>query len=242
MCAHNLLFRLDREKWLADMKKSNVAQIVFYCEGGRLAVRKALRENAELHGRGLYAPENTDNHIGWDETDFTAIPKKRGVVEVHARHPHRRMNPAKDFAWVGLRHNATGRRVLAISVHPNAGYTTPGGREGTKNNPEYNEWVDWGAQQYWLDIVAFVADQMSTEYWDDIIVGGDYNAPMGPTKDDRADDEWWYPYRLAGALLRPDNDGHIDHLLLTRDSESKVVKRWRKPGFTDHPIVFSQVA
>lgn len=242
MCAHNLLFRLNRAKWLEDMQKSNEARLVFYSEGGSAEVRKALAENAELNNRGLFAPETTGNHIGWDLDVFTRLPKQRGVVEVHARHPHRRMNPGTDFSWQGLRHNTYGKTVLAVAVHPVAGYTSPGGREGTEQNVEYNQWLDWGAQQYWLDIVSFVAGQMSLEIWDDIVVGGDYNAPMGPTKDDRADDEWWYPYRLAGSILRPDESGHIDHLLLTRDSESKVSKRWKKSGFTDHPIIFSQVS
>lgn len=239
-CAHNLRFDLGREKWLSDLRKSNEAGLVFYAEGGRRALRATLRENADEHDRELYMPDDTDNHIGWDPAQFTRIPKRHGVVEVHARHPQRRMNPAKDFSWVGLRHKS-GKTVLAISVHPNAGYTSPGGRDGTEANVEYNQWVDWGAQQYWLDIVSFVAGQMSLEIWDDIVVGGDYNAPMGPTKDHREDDLWWYPYRLFGAIALPDESGHIDHLCLTRDSESKGGKLTRKKGFTDHPLTFRQM-
>ena len=242
-CAHNLRFDLGRAKWLEDMRKSTEARVVFYSEGGNAKVRAALRENAEINERGLYMPDTTGNHIGWDPEMFTRIPKQHGVVEVHAKHPHRRMNPAKDFSWVGLRRNGLdGKTLLAVCVHPNAGYTTPGGREGTEQNIEYNQWNDWGAMQYWLDIVSFCTAQMSLEIWDDILVGGDYNAPMGPTKDDRADDEWWYPYRLFGAIALPDESGHIDHLILTRDSESKGGKITRKSGFTDHPIVFRQMS
>jgi len=235
-CAHNILFRLDRAKWLSDMAVSSRASIVGYSEADSHKARRVLTQHCRDTGRGLFDPVHCGNPISWDSKVWTPIPKESGVVEVHRRVniPRVKFNPARDFAWVGLEHNVCGTKVLRINVHPIAGATKP---EPNKYGPRLNEWKDWAVRQYWLDVVSFTAAQMSREKWDVILLGGDFNGRLENRR------EWWYPGPLLSSLYFTDDAPRsIDRLVWTRDSLVRQEKRWvvAKGIHSDHHLHFAE--
>lgn len=232
--SHNLLFRLDPDAWRHDLALSGTADLVGYSEASRPAVRKTLASWCEAEGRGLYLPDDCDNPVSWDAGTFEPIDGERGVVEVHGRHPTVRLNPGRDFAWVGLRHRASGKAVLRVNVHATSGALKPQAR--VRWGRDLSAWKDWAIQQYWLDLLAFTAEQMSREVWDAILCGGDFNGRL----ENR--DEWFHPGSLLRSLYRFDETPHsIDRLIYTVDSDVRQVRRWaRSKGVrSDHALHFA---
>jgi len=247
---HNLLFQLNGDQWLRDMGKSGKAHLTGYQEAEGDPARATLAEFSKAHNRGLYHPPDCGNPISWDLDTFRQIKVNGQPVEgVHESHAgatrmgiKAKFNPPRDFAWVGLVHRATGKRVLRINVHPLAGATK---RESNPDNPDSDElsaWKDWGIGQYWLDVLAFTAEQMSVQdpgvettaaFWDVILLGGDFNAAMDNGR------RWYYPACMLPALYGEDElRGGLDHLLATHGSDVKPGRRWSVAGFTDHRIHF----
>jgi hypothetical protein len=230
---HNMLFRLADApaKWVQDLRKSSQGDITGYQEAEGHPARSTLTKFCDANNRGLFIPEDCGNPISWDLTMFNAIRGEAGVVEVHKKHPTAKYNPARDIAWRGLRHLSTGKKVLRINIHPVASATKPDAKSDWGKN--LTQWKDWALGNYFLDLVAFTATQMSREYYDAILLGGDYNAYL-----DR-DERWYYPGALLPALYHDDQRMRgLDHLQSTYESDVKEGRRWAVKGNTDHSIHF----
>lgn len=243
--SHNILFKLADQpaKWQEDFRKSNESEICGYQEVGGAAARKALIRNCVDNHRSLFMPNETSNPISWLGTVFDTQPIMSGVKVVHpsakAMGVNTKAGSERDFSYIGLRHLKTGRKILRINVHSVARATDPTPEE----SKALAEWSDWAIGQYWLDVVAFVANQMSRpdpenprkSFWDAITLGGDYNGDLVL----QSSDEWYYPSRLLPGLFVMDqiNTG-LDHLQHARGSDVFVVHRWAKNGHTDHRIHF----
>lgn len=249
---HNMLFNLTPAKWLQDLEKSGVADICHYQEAGSSKVKGVIQTFCDNNRRGLYIPDKSGNLISWNRRVFKRFRDENGefIQGVHDAHLgasdmgiNIKDNPPRDFSWVGLRHEGTGDQVLTINVHPVAGATS---RESAPDprfkTPEANMWADWAFGQYWLDVLAFICTQMSTQdpgsktrtaFWDSILIGGDYNASLDN------DREWYYPGLLMNGVLVPDSRlAGLDHLQFTRHSNLGVVDRWSQAANTDHRLHF----
>lgn len=233
--AHNLLWRLDADAWAHDLRLSGVADLVGYSEAEGDGQRKALASYCRAQGRGLYHPQGSGNPVSWKRDVWRALPQERGVVEVHAKHPTAKYNPARDVVWVGLRHKATGARVLRINVHPVAGATKPEG--DTPWGDGLDAWKDWAIRQYYLAVVAFTAQQLARETWDAVLLGGDFNGRLENQQ------EWYYPGPLLLGLFERDAAPRsIDRLVWTRSSNVRQVRRWsqHKGVRSDHALQFAE--
>lgn len=249
--SHNILFRLKREQWLADLKRSGRSDVTGYQEVEGDPARRVVAEFCKAQRRGLYHPPHCGNPISWRSSVFEQVITDVPVQGVHDSHRGARamgiktkFNGPRDFTWVGLKHKPTGKLVLRVNVHPVAEATS---RESDPRNDTPNEtvarWKDWAIGQYWLDVVAFVAEQMSIQeagrtttaaFWDAILLGGDYNGGLDNGR------RWYYPGALLPALFINDTKFQpgLDHLQHSRGSDVAVVERWRQPGYTDHAIHF----
>jgi hypothetical protein len=238
---HNMLFRLNPEKWTEDLKKSAQGEITGYQEAEGDAARRTLKKFCAENGRGLYHPEECGNPISWNRATFTPTTFK-GTGEVHRSAQgmgvNVKFNPKRDFCYLGLRtENSAG---LVVNVHPVSGATDPTPEEA----PATSRWKDWAIGQYWLDVVSFTAAQMSVQKattgmearWDWITVIGDYNAALSNT------DQWYYPGKLLLALFNPDKQAKgLDHIVFSKGSDVSLGKRWTVEGNTDHRIHFQTV-
>lgn len=250
---HNLLFRLDPDKWRADLEKSAAASLTGYQEAEGKPQRITLKDWCAANGRGLYHPKSCGNPISWDSDvweEWSPTDKKfRGCKHSHlsavAMGVNAKMNPARDFVWLGLRHKATQRTVLRINVHPLAGGTRAPGVEEDKDSPALDAYKNWGITQYWLDIVSFAAREMSRNpdqksrerVWGSVLLGGDYNGDLILQKSD----EWYYPSRILPSLFVTDKQVNgLDHLQHAHGSDVVAGKRWKVDGFTDHRIHFQE--
>lgn len=120
--SHNMLFKLDPTKWEADLKKADQADICGHQEAGGKA-RATLRDHCAATNRGRYHPTGSTLAISWKKDVFSAIPHERGQIKVHEKHPTAKYNPARDIVWIGLKHIASGNKLLRINIHPVAGAT-----------------------------------------------------------------------------------------------------------------------
>lgn len=242
-----MLFKLNEQKWNADLAKSGRADLVGYQEAGQLGQRRAIKAWAQKNSHEVFHPPKSGNPISWDTRTFAEHGPDgkpfNGVRRVHlgakqmgVEEP---MNPLRGFTWVGLRHKEARKSVLRINVHPVAGAT----REVPKDDQQLSQWKNWGFQQFWLDIVWFTAREMSRpveakstkRFWDLILLGGDYNGDLLAQRDD----EWYYPSRMLPALYAPDRfTKGLDHLQHVHGSDCQVVRRWTVQGYTDHQIHF----
>lgn len=236
VAAHNMLFRLSKTpwKWNRDLKKSSKATITVYCEAQRS--REVLNKHCKKNNRGLYYPAaDPGNPISWDLDRAELIPGKTWLKIAHLDNEDLRATPTRGFSAVGLKIKSSNRKTLVISIHAENGYAKPVAK--TSWGRVVNEYKDWSAQQYWLDVLAFVCEQMSTEYWDDIVIAGDFNARMSNKK------EWYYPGRMLDNVTRPSlTSGGIDHVITTVTSKSKVVGVLKMKGWTDHPILLARLS
>lgn len=251
--SHNILFSLKRERWMSDFKRSGRSEITGYQEVDGDGARNALSDFCKAQRRGLYHPMHCGNPISWRSSAFTQVILPDGSPAQGVHDSHRsalamgikvKFNGPRDFTWVGLKHLLTGKLVLRLNVHPVAEGTSPESHPSNDTpNPTVARWKDWAVGQYWLDVIAFVAEQMSIQeqgntttasFWDVILLGGDYNAAL----DNRR--RWYYPGALLPALFEQDAKflAGLDHLQHGHGSDVGVVERWRQPGYTDHPIHF----
>jgi hypothetical protein len=248
--SHNFLFTLPKAKWLEDLAKSDAGDITGYqeCEGS--GQRATLKEHCAATGRGLYHPKSCGNPISWKKDLFSPVridgKNYRGVIEAHlgatAMGVDAKFNPPRDFAYVGLTHTETGKKVLRINVHPLAGGTKLESNPDNRDSVALSKYKDWGIGQYWLDVLSYTAGQMSkqdpglramTNYWDIVTIGGDYNAAMSNK------DRWYYPANLLAPLFVPDSlKAGLDHMQHGNGSDVKVTRRWAVSGHTDHRIHF----
>ena len=229
--SHNMLFRLadHPDKWREDLRKSSQGHVTGYQEAEGHPARTTLSTFCKNNDRGLYMPEDCGNPISWKNTVFNQMRGEAGVIEVHKKHPTAKYNPARDICWVGLRYLSTGKKVLRINIHPVASATKPDAKSNWGAN--LAAWKDWALANYFLDVMAFTAQQMSREYYDAILLGGDYNAYL-----DR-DGRWYYPGALLPALYQDDQRMRgLDHLQSTHGSDVKEGRRWAVQGNTDHAI------
>lgn len=247
---HNVFFELNPDKWRQDFAKSK-ADVTRYQECGGDAQQRALSDWCRGQGRTLYSPDDCDNPISWDPKVFSSVMNAkghpiRGVVQVHPGAPafgiHYKIMPPRSFTYVGLVHKESKRRVLIINAHPWAGATTRESASKDKGRPDVMILKDWSIGQYWLDIVAFTAKQMSRSrgkieemrpFWDIVSLGGDYNAALSNRR------EWYYPSRMLTSLYHDDvskYDAGLDHMQLTRGSDAVVKTRHTVDGYTDHSI------
>lgn len=246
--SHNLRFDLGPAKWIDDLNKSGHSALTGYQECSGDAQNKTLTTWCKSHGREIYYPIGTGNPISWESSVFDPLEVNgtpfQGVRRVHpsaqAMGVDITANPSRDFTWVGLRHKGTGKSVLRINVHPAAGATN----DKIDVTVRRSQWKNWSIQQYWLDILAFTAREMSRgvkatserRFWDVILMGGDYNADLMKTQSD----EWYYPSQMLPALWMPDtHPAGLDHLQHVYGSDVKVTKRWVVDGHTDHRIHFA---
>lgn len=229
---HNMLFSLNKAEHLMDLRKSAQGHITHYQEAGDEKLREILKDWCAQNNRGLYHPLASGNPISWNRTMFTALRKSEAfVVQVHKKHPTAKFNPARDITARGLLHTPTGEKVLVINVHPVAGATNP--------NPEWtqtlSQWKNWALGNYMLDLVSFTAAQMSREFYDVILLGGDYNGDLLKQKTD----EWYYPSRILPSLYKDaKKDVGLDHLQATHTADVKAGRDWVEQGNTDHPLCF----
>jgi hypothetical protein len=248
--SHNMLFRLDHDPWMEDLAKSGDADVTGYQEAEGGEQRAVLKEFCAANNRGLYHPASSGNPISWRKDVFSVVRINRkpvqGVVTAHlgalALGIDAEFNPARDFTWVGLNHKGTGKKILRVNVHPLAGGTKPESNPDNTDSNELSAYKDWGIGQYWLDVLSFVAGQMSlqdpgprtmTNLWDVVSLGGDYNAAM----DNFA--RWYYPAPLLEGLFEHDkNLRGLDHLQHAFGSDVQVTRRWAEAGNTDHSIHF----
>lgn len=239
--SHNVLYTLTAQQIQKDLVISGKSDLCGYQEVNS-KIRILIKSFCNDMGKGYYAPDNTSNPISWDNDTWTMIAGEEGVKNVHPSGESfgfNRVSPAKDFAYVGLRHKETNKRVLRINVHPLARATDPTPEEPT----DFARWCDWGIGQYWLDIVAFTAKQMSRQekststksFWQAILLGGDYNGDLLK----QSSDEWYYPSQILPGLYSMDpRAGGLDHLQHTHGSDVVVQDRTAKDGNTDHKIQF----
>jgi hypothetical protein len=245
---HNVLYTLTPEKWEADLKKSDLGDVVGYQEVSNTAARTALREHCKATGRGLFHPVGCNVPISWRPAIFKPVVMDkrivRGVVKVHASAPvmgvASKVNPSRDFCYVALTHLPSGKKVLRVNVHPTAGGTKKESDPTNTDSDALSVWKDWSIGQYWLDVLGFIARQMSRQdpgvkttsnLWDVITLGGDYNGTL------ENKDRWYYPGTLLPALFVADKTmTGLDHLQHSHGSDVHVTKRWAVAGHTDHRI------
>jgi hypothetical protein len=251
--SHNVLYTLNPEKWMPDLDKSGRGDIVGYQEGDVGPARTTIREWCKANNRGLFAPTKCDLPISWKKDVFTLVrrPDKtaiQGTREVHQSAPQMgvpaKFNPARDFSYVGLKHTQTGKKILRINVHPVAGGTKLESDPDNHDTDQVSIWKDWGVGQYWLDVVSFVAGQMSRQepvedslksFWDIITLGGDFNAYLDRTE------RWYYPGALLPSLFVNDKlIKGLDHLMHAHGSDVKQGKRWTVAANSDHRIHFQE--
>jgi hypothetical protein len=247
--SHNVLYSLDRYKWIPDLEKSAKGDVTGYQEANLPAIRTVLREFCAAKGRGLYAPVKCGNPISWNKDVFGQVrldgKPVQGVRNVHpsaiSMGVPSMVNPERDFSFVGLRHKQANKTVLRINVHPLAGATKDENNPDQADSVDLTVYKDWGVAQYWLDVLSFTAKQMSTpnlnntmaRLWDVISIGGDYNAYL-----DNAE-RWYYPGSLLPALFVQDSrEEGLDHLQHAHGSDVKQGKRWVQSGNTDHNLHF----
>lgn len=250
MASHNILYSLSREKIRADLKVSGTADIVLYQEAGTDRVASVLRVWADENGFGLYDAGSGGNAIAWRNSVFKIAQHRDGtpVLGRHKVHSSAKdfgldlPTPAKDFTFVGLVHRETLKKVLVVNVHPVAEATK---RESDPDNryktPEQNAWADWAFGQYWVDVVAFTAAQMSKPvalgstkpYWSAVVLGGDFNSSL------INDRRWYYPAPILKSLYRGDLQAWgLDHLMCTRSSDLIMRDRSHREANSDHDIQF----
>lgn len=252
--SHNILFKLasNPDKWIADYRKSDEGDVTGYQEVGDKKARDVLKKHCRAEGRKLYmADGDGGNPISWNPKAFPKVVRIGGkpfqgsqLVHLGAQAmglPQVKLAPGRGFTFVGLQH-ATGARVLRINVHPLAGATKKESSPDARYKTDAaNEWADWGLGQYFLDVLAFTASELSRNpgpkkvgsFWDVVSLGGDYNAEMDRTE------RWYYPGAMLPSLYRDDKQANgLDHLQVTRTSDAVDGKRWSVAGNTDHRIQF----
>lgn len=242
--SHNVLFTMDERRWKADLKKSSIAHVVGYQEAENDRVRKVLTQHCEETGRGLFHPDKTGNPISWSEKEYFNLGVQ-GVVDSHLGAVQMgvkaKFNPPRDYSFVGLEHKVSRQKHLFIDVHPVAGGTKLESNPDNHDSEQLTLWKDWAIGQYWLDIMSFVAKEMSNNasprktdpFWDAIIMMGDFNAYL-----DRKE-RWYYPGALLPALFTADQQVRgLDHIVSTHGSDIAWTKRWSVDGHTDHRIHF----
>jgi hypothetical protein len=228
---HNMLFTMTPADWRADLAKSAKGDIVGYQEAEEDDARKTLQDFCTAKNRGLHHPIGSGNAVSWNRAMFRAIRGERGVIEVHKKHPTAKYNPGRDIVYVGLRCLPANKNVLRINIHPVAGATLP--HSETEWGDDLDAWKNWAIANYYLDLLSFVATQMSREYWDVILLGGDYNASLTNK------DAWYYPGRMLPSLFVDDTRlAGLDHLQHTHGSDVKPGKRWTEEANTDHLLHF----
>jgi len=251
-CSHNVLRTMDKNRWDKDLAKSDKADITGYQEAGASGVREVIKAYCGREGRALYHPTSCGNPISWKRSVFTEVRIReklaRGVINSHLGASQMgvpaRMNPARDFTYVGLRHRESSKTVLRINVHTTAHGVMAESSPANTDSVAASKWKDWAIGQYWLDVLSFVAGQMSlqdpgrettTSLWDVVSIGGDYNGQMT----NRA--RWYYPGSLLPAVFVADRKPTgLDHLQHGHGSDVTVDRRWSVPGYTDHSIHFVQ--
>lgn len=238
---HNVLFRLDRERWLEDLDRSHeVADVRLFQEGGSKKFRRTLRKHKNMRGLRKYHPHATECPIAWRRDVWKPMWKESGAKGASLVHPgagFAKFNPKRSIVWKGLTHRKTGKRVLFVNVHATAGYAKD--ERKTPWGDRLDDWKNWAARQMWLAVVAFLAEQMKREVWDVIVLGGDFNARLNNRG------EWYYPGPMLDGLTIEDEETprSIDRLVLTRDSRAKTKRRWgsRRGYHTDHAVHFARV-
>jgi hypothetical protein len=246
--SHNMLFTLPPSKWLQDLQKSHAGDVTGYQEAEGSDQRHTLKAFCDKFGRDLYHPPRCGVPISWKKNVFSYVvisdKPVRGIRHVtksaEAMGVDAKFNPHRDFTWVGLTHKPTGKKVLRINVHTLQGGTKLEKDPDNRDSDELSKFKDWGIGQYWLDILAFTAGQMSrqdpgpqamTPLWDIVTIGGDYNAFL-----DRAD-RWYYPGALLPALFVNDSrQRSLDHLQHGHGSDVKVARRWTQAINSDHSL------
>jgi hypothetical protein len=132
--------------------------------------------------------------------------------------------------------------MLFINVHPVAKATKPEGAPDHHDPATVSIWKDAAIANYWLDVVSFTADQMSRNtglksfngWWDSIFLGGDFNAGTANAN------EWYYPGALLPSLYVQDTSTKgLDHLMRTKGSDARNLRRWSVEGHSDHRIHFA---
>lgn len=252
VATHNMLFLLNPTKWNQDLAKSGMAHVTGYQEAEGKEQRQTLVDYCAKAARGLYHPKSCGNPISWNKSTYDqAIVKDKpvqGVRDVHlgavAMGVNAKFNPPRDFAWVGLVHKASQQKHLIINVHPLAGGTKPEDAKDNTDSDALSAYKDWGIAQYWLDIMAFTAAEMSvndpgaksmTQLWDAILLVGDFNAQMNNAR------RWYYPGAMLLALYHQDPQVQgLDHIMRTKGSNLKAGERSSQAGNTDHRIHFQR--
>lgn len=242
--SHNMLFRLDEKKWLSDLKKSSQAHLLGLQEAIDAPQRAALKKFCEQNGRGLFHPEKCGNAITWDEDTYFTLGVEGKIqpnLSAATMGVKAKWNPPRDFTYVGLQHIKSSQKHLLINLHSVQGATKLESAPDNKDSDELSIYKDWAAGQYWLDIMSFVAKEMSHNksaksmdpFWDAIFLVGDFNAFL-----DRKE-RWYYPGALLPALFTADDKPKgLDHILSTHMSDIQWTKRWGVKGYTDHLINF----
>jgi hypothetical protein len=244
---HNMLFKLDAKRWDADLQESDKAEVVGYQEAADAPQRNALTRHAAATNRAVSAGHLP---ISWDIDTFRHVTLG-GLIFAGEQKVHKsaigmgidaKFNPPRYFGWVGLRHIETREKFLFVNVHPVAGGTKPESHPTHKDGERLSIYKDWGVAQYWFDVVSFVAGEMSRDrgkadrfspFWDGIVLLGDFNATMDNKE------EWYYPANLLDPFFHADPQRKgIDHIMRTRGSDLKPVKRWQEPANTDHDLEF----
>jgi hypothetical protein len=249
--SHNMEFSLNPDKWKPDLVKSAEGDITGYQEVELGPTRATLREFCTANNRGLYHPDHSGNPVSWRKDMFSVTRGRdgkpvKGCIQSHPSAEQMgipvKFNPARDIVYIGFNHKATGKKILRVNVHPTAGATKPESAKDNTDSDELSIYKDWAIGQYWLDILSFVAGQMSiqdpgiatkTNFWDVVTLGGDYNAALNRT------DRWYYPGSMLPALFEPDVQMRgIDHLQHAHGSDVHDGRRWAVDGNTDHQIHF----
>jgi len=147
---------------------------------------------------------------------------------------------AKQLSRLNDLYKPTGKKVLRINVHTLQGGTKLEKDPDNRDSDELSRFKDWGIGQYWLDVLAFTAGQMSrqdpgpqamTPLWDIVTIGGDYNAFLDRT------DRWYYPGAMLPALFVNDSrQRSLDHLQHGHGSDVKVARRWTQAINSDHSL------
>lgn len=234
VATHNMYRKLSRYpwKWNRDLKKSSRGTITVYSEAQN--ARSLLTKYCKNNNRVLYYPTNDPgNPISWRKD--SAVILKGWCKVVQKKGINYQNSPERAFTAVGLQLTDTKRKVLILSVHAEHGYAKSESK--TPWNDKVDQAKNWMAAQYWLEVLSFVAEQMALNYWDDIVIAGDFNSRMNNLK------EWYYPGVILGAITRYSlTVGGIDHVITTITSKSKVVGVMKLNGHTDHPILLARLS
>lgn len=235
---HNMLFRLDKAKWTADLNRCKAADIIGCQEAGGPPPQAAIRDWATANGYGVYGLGATANPILYDRSALTAIPAvASGVETAHPRAGFMRLNPARTVSWLGFIHHASGRRLVHMNTHAVSAYTQD--EAGTPQGPRGDEWKNWAAKQLWLTVIRVASRLMWRGEFDAVTITGDFNAQPRHTG------EWYYPARLLTGLfdfgLVPSEA--IDWIGLTRDSDAGLsnYRRVTQGVHSDHAIKFADL-